>query len=95
MMLRWRLIKLINSEITFDQFIVKMNCETQGVSYKCKDDLLAAGIQPQFFEDLERTGRQLKAIHGVKTIRQIPPDKIANNNSEGFKEIEEFTDMPE
>jgi hypothetical protein len=48
---------LINSEITFDQFIVKMNCETQGVQYKCKDDLLAAGIRPQFFEDLERTGR--------------------------------------
>lgn len=38
------LLKLINNEITLDQFITRLNCIEQSIKYYCKDDLLQMGI---------------------------------------------------
>lgn len=34
------MFKLINGEITLDQFIVKVACDAGGIKYYCKDDLI-------------------------------------------------------
>ena len=43
--------KLINKEITFDQFIVRVNCDSKGVDYACKDDLIDRGVSQRYFDD--------------------------------------------
>ena len=37
---RKSLLRLVNKEITFDQFVTKHNCDNEGLKYSCKDDLL-------------------------------------------------------
>ena len=90
---RGALIKFINEQITFDQFVARINCQTQGVSYKCRDDLLDDGLRKQFFDNLAETGKQLKAIHNVNKISQIKPEKLANNNSDAFVHVPEFSTL--
>lgn len=47
------LFRLINGLLTLDQFIVRVTCETKGIKYFCKDDLIKTmGVSPHFFEDL-------------------------------------------
>lgn len=57
--------KLINKDITFDQFIVRINCDAKGVQYSCKDDLIDRGVSQRYFEDatLERVGAYMKSMH--------------------------------
>jgi len=45
------LFQLIKKEITFDQYVTRVMCETKGVEYFCKDDLLAKGVSPHYFQD--------------------------------------------
>ena len=47
------LFRLIRKQITFDQFITRVICDSQGVVYYCKDDLLDKGLSPEYFENLE------------------------------------------
>lgn len=72
------LFKLISKQITFDQFITRVNCDTKGVKYYCKDDLLEKGINPEFFENVGDIGDYLKAVHGVESLEQIKPEDITN-----------------
>ena len=76
---RKSLLKLVNKEITFDQFVTKHNCDNEGLKYSCKDDLLQKGINPSFFENLDEIEHQMKTIFGVKSIKDIDPDEVANN----------------
>ena len=73
--------------------MARINCQTQGVSYKCKDDLLDDGLREQFFDNLAETGKQLKAIHDVNKISLIKPEKLANNNSDAFVHVPEFSTL--
>ena len=45
------LFALIKREITFDQYVTRVMCETKDVEYFCKDDLLAKGVSPYYFEN--------------------------------------------
>lgn len=45
------LMRLIKKQLTFDQFITKVICETQGFVVYCKDDLIEKGISKEFFDE--------------------------------------------
>ena len=65
------LYKLLNREITFDQYVVRVDCDTKGVNYVCKDDLVnKKGIQKRFFDakQIKKTEKCLKSLHGVRSI---------------------------
>ena len=59
------LFKLINGELTFDQFVVRIHCATRGVDYKCKDDLIRDyGVPERFFDP------NLKKEHFMQQVRR-------------------------
>jgi len=62
--------------MTFDQFVTRVHCDTKGVSYQCKDDLLAKGVSKRYFENNEHIDRYLLAQHGGTSLADIPPDAI-------------------
>ena len=76
--------KLLNKDITFDQFIVKINCDSKGVHYYCKDDLIDRGVDPKYFDEetLTRVGAYMKSMHQGKDIENIKPDEIANRGGD-------------
>lgn len=60
--------------MTFDQFVTRVHCDTKGVKYQCKDDLLAKGVSKRYFENQD--DRYLLAAHGGVSLSDIPPDSI-------------------
>jgi hypothetical protein len=71
------LFKLLNGEYSFDQFVVRVDCETKGVKYVCRDDLIKErGISPHFFdkESLKKMEAYLKSLHGVDDISKLKPE---------------------
>ena len=74
----------MNKEITFDQFIVRVNCDVKGVQYSCKDDLIDRGVARKYFEDstIKRVGAYMKSMHNGKDIENIKPDEIANKGGD-------------
>lgn len=48
------LFKLINRELTLDQFAVRVTCDAGGIQYQCKDDLIRnMGVPAEFFEEAD------------------------------------------
>jgi len=46
------LFKLLGREISFDQYVVRVDCDTKGVNYLCKEDLInEKGISKHFFDE--------------------------------------------
>jgi hypothetical protein len=46
------LFKLLSREISFDQYVVRVDCDTKGVNYLCKEDLInEKGISKHFFDE--------------------------------------------
>jgi len=79
------LFSLINGELTFDQFVVRVNCDTKKVEYSCKDDMIRKHkVSLHYFEEdrCTRKEKELKAIHGVRHMDQITPDQILGNEVE-------------
>jgi hypothetical protein len=61
--------------------VVRVDCDTKGVKYVCKDDLVnEKGIQKRFFDakQIKKTEACLKSLHGVRTVDQIKPDAIVD-----------------
>ena len=91
--------KLINGEITFEQFVVRVDCESRGVKYVCRDDLIKdIGISEHFFEEgsVRKMEAFLKSLHGVTTLKDIKPETILHMGSppaanQGRIPIEEAT----
>ena len=73
------LFKLLAREISFDQYVVRVDCDTKGVKYLCKEDLINdKGISKHFFdeEQLKVVEACMKSLHNVKNIDSIKPDAI-------------------
>jgi hypothetical protein len=46
------LFNLINGVFTFDQFLVRVNCMRDAVTYSCKDDLIRKkGVSLHYFDE--------------------------------------------
>ena len=64
--------------------MVRIDCETKGVKYVCRDDLIKnRGISTHFFEEekVKKMEAFLKSLHGVSTLKDIKPEVLVNMGS--------------
>lgn len=90
------MFKLINGDITLDQFIVKVACDAGGIKYLCKDDLLDQGISPEFFQEIDFrndvTGVQRQFVEHLKAtegdIAVTPREETGSDVGSARKTVE-------
>ena len=87
------LFKLIKNIFTFDQFITRVICESQGFIYLCKDDLIERGVSLEFFVDDAPEDDPLSP-YGVQVVKEIRAGQTKDYFGAG-KTVEELMKQPE